>query len=242
MTVGPVVKVCLTPTLYPLYRSEAANIVVVDVLRATTAITTALFHGVKAVIPVTQVEETLPYQNKPGFICAAERGGQKVEGFEFGNSPMDYRDTEFLKDKTLVLTTTNGTQAIGMAREDGQVFAGSFGNLLAIRDYLANDARDCMVLCAGWKGRFNLEDTLFAGALVQALLDSGFGLDTDTDSALAALHLYRQAESNLPGFLADSSHRNRLMHLDLSEDVAYCLTHNHTPCVPRLVGNLLVIS
>jgi 2-phosphosulfolactate phosphatase len=240
MTVGPIVKVCLTPALYPLYRCDDCNIVVVDVLRATSAITTAIFHGVKSVIPVTQVEETLPYQNNPQFILAAERGGQKVDGFEYGNSPLDYCDNEFLKEKTLVLTTTNGTQAIEMARHDGQVLVGSFGNLSALKEYLLQDSKDCMILCAGWKGRFNLEDTLFAGALVEELLDAGFGLDTDTDSALASLHLYRQAAKDMQSFLADSSHRNRLFHLDLSDDVTYCLTHDHTPCVPKLTGNELI--
>lgn len=225
--------------LYPLYAAKETVTVVVDVLRATSAICTAFEHGISRVIPVPDVEDTYFYKDHDDVIVAAERGGEVVEGFSYGNSPFSYMNDE-IKGKTLVITTTNGTQAIEAAKDSQIILVGSFLNFDALTETLRNIDRDVMVLCAGWKNRFNLEDTLFAGAVTENLLEAGFSYATDSDAALASLSLYKSAKNDLFEFLENSSHRNRLERLNLEEDVKYCLSFNKTRCVPYLKGDSLI--
>lgn len=234
-----IVKVCYSPLLYPLYASEESVTVVVDIFRATSAICTAFQFGIARVIPVTQVEDTYLYRADENTIIAAERGGEVVDGFEFGNSPRSYM-TDFVKDKTLVITTTNGTQAIEAARESEVILIGSFLNLKVLIESLISLNKNVMVLCAGWKNRFNLEDTLFAGAVVDELLKAGFSYEKDSDAAIASRILYLNAKDNMYEFLADSSHRNRLAKLNLDEDVKYCLSINQYSVLPFYTDGVLV--
>lgn len=225
--------------MYPLYASKETVTVVVDILRATSAICTAFEHGIARVIPVPEVEDTYFYKDHDDVIVAAERSGEVVEGFRYGNSPFSYMN-EGVKGKTLVITTTNGTQAIEAAKDSQVILVGAFVNFGALTDMLRAIDRDVMVLCAGWKNRFNLEDTLFAGAVTENLLDAGFSYATDSDAALASLSLYRAAKDDLHGFLANSSHRNRLERLNLEEDVKYCMSFNKTGSVPFLKDDALI--
>lgn len=235
----PIVKVCFSPLLYPLYASKETVTVVVDVLRATSAICTAFEYGISRVIPVPDLEDTYFYKDHDDIIVAAERGGEIVDGFTFGNSPFSYMN-ESVMGKTLVITTTNGTQAIEAARDSEAILVGSFNNFSAITEMLRSINRDVMVLCAGWKNRFNLEDTLFAGAVTENLLEAGFSYATDSDAALASLSLYQAAKHDMYGFLSNSSHRNRLVKLNLEEDVKYCLSLDKTNCVPFLKDDALI--
>jgi 2-phosphosulfolactate phosphatase len=237
----PIVKVCFSPMLYPLYAAKETVTVVVDILRATSAICTAFEHGIEKVIPVPDVEDTYFYKDHEDVILAAERGGEIVEGFRYGNSPLTYMNGE-IKGKTLVITTTNGTQAIEAAKDSEIIMVGSFLNFSALTSALREIDRDVMVLCAGWKNRFNLEDTLFAGAVTENLLDSGFSYANDSDAALASLSLFQAARADLYGFLQNSSHRNRLEKLNLEEDVRYCLQFDKTSCVPFLQEHALIDS
>jgi 2-phosphosulfolactate phosphatase len=225
--------------LYPLYAAKETVTVVVDILRATSAICTAFEYGITRVIPVPEVEDTYFYKDHDDVILAAERGGEVVEGFSYGNSPFSYMNDD-IKGKTLVITTTNGTQAIEAAKDSRIILVGSFLNFGALTENLRNIDHDVMVLCAGWKNRFNLEDTLFAGAVTENLLEAGFSFATDSDAALASLSLYKSAKYDLYDFLENSSHRNRLERLNLEEDVKYCLSFNKTRCVPYLKGDSLI--
>jgi len=235
----PIVKVCFSPLLYPLYASKETITVVVDILRATTAICTAFEHGIARVIPVPDVEDTYFYKDHDDVIVAAERNGEIVDGFKYGNSPFSYMNGE-IKDKTLVITTTNGTQAIEAAKDSEVILIGSFVNFDALTEILRGIDRDVMILCAGWKNRFNLEDTLFAGAVTENLLEAGFSYATDSDAALASLSLFQAAKQDMYGFLANSSHRNRLEKLNLEEDVKYCMSLNKTRSVPFLKDDALI--
>ncbi len=225
--------------LYPLYAAKETVTVVVDILRATSAICTAFEHGIEKVIPVPDVEDTYFYKDHDDVILAAERGGEIVEGFRYGNSPLSYMG-EDIKGKTLVITTTNGTQAIEAAKDSEIILVGSFLNFGALTAMLREIDRDVMVLCAGWKNRFNLEDTLFAGAVTENLLDAGFSYATDSDAALASLSLFQSAKRDMYAFLENSSHRNRLEKLNLEEDVKYCLQFDKTSCVPFLKEHALI--
>ncbi len=232
----PKVEVCFTPQAFPLFSNEDAIVVVIDVLRATSAICTAFFNGVSKIIPVATVEEAREYQ-KNGFMAAAERNGEVVEGFELGNSPFGYMNSK-VKGKTIALTTTNGTQAIEASKYARKVLIGSFLNQDVIVEYLESQQRDVILLCAGWKNKFNLEDTLFAGFVVDRLLDSSF--EVQCDSAIAAKTLYQGAKADIFSFLEQSSHRKRLEKLELERDIRYCLTPNQTPIIPVLEGKYLV--
>lgn len=233
----PNLDVSLSPQLYHLCKQENTIVVVIDVLRATSAICTAFEHGVEKVIPVSTIEEAQAYKDK-GYLVGAERDGQKVEGFDFGNSPYSYMGAN-IKDKAVVLTTTNGTKAINMASNAHKVVVGAFTNITALCKWLITEQKDVVLLCSGWKDRYNLEDTLFAGAVVNYLQKNG-GFDDATDAALSSKYLYQTAKSNPAKFLRNSSHRRRLAKLNLKEDIKYCLTLDQSSVIPILKDNVLV--
>ena len=231
------IEVCYSPLSFPLYQNPNAIVVVIDVLRATSAITTAFYHGVSKMIPVSSIEEALKYKQE-GLLVAAERDGEIVDGFDLGNSPFAYMN-ERVKGKTIAITTTNGTRAIEAASSAKEIIVGSFLNLDIVVQHLKRQKLPVIFLCAGWKNKFNLEDTIYAGAVAQALIYK-YGFNTECDSTIAAMELYNNAKHNLFEFLANSSHRNRLSKLDLERDIEYCLTPNQCPVLPILDGKYLV--
>ena len=231
------IEVCFSPGEYHLYEQDFDLVVVLDVLRATSAICTAMEYGVGQIIPVATLEEARSYKEQ-GHIVAAERGGQIVEGFDMGNSPYSYMDPN-LKGKTVVLTTTNGTKAINMAKDKSTVVVGALNNLDALCAWLIAQERDVLVLGSGWKDKFNLEDTICGGAIADLCLDSG-KFYADEDSTVAAKFLFRSSRDNMFSFLKASSHRRRLRKLNLNEDVKYCLTPNNCTAIPILKNGSLV--
>lgn len=230
------VEVCFSPNDYPLYKNEHEIVVVIDVLRATSAIVAGIANGIDEIIPVSTLEEALEYKAK-GYIVAAERGGQIVEGFAFGNSPYSFMNDE-LKGKSVVLSTTNGTRAINTP-ENKIVIIASLVNAQAVADYLKNQKKNVLLLASGWKDKFNLEDTICAGAIADDLVASG-DFTSNEDSSIAAKYLYQSASQNIFGYLKSSSHRRRLKKLNLNEDIKFCLTPNQYSIVPILNGKRIV--
>ncbi len=169
------------------------------------------------------------------YFTAGERDGKKVEGFDLGNSPFEYMD-EKLRGKKIAFTTTNGTQAIAKSIGAKEIVIGSFLNLSAVTEYLFKGANNVLVVCAGWKGKVNLEDTLFAGAVIDLLGDH---IEPDCDAPLAAQHLYRLAKNDLNGFLQNSSHVKRLAKLNIHKDIRFCLTPDQYAVVPVLRNGVL---
>lgn len=212
------VEVCFSPFHIPLYELRKKVVVVIDVYRATSAIVAGLGTGMTKIIPVATVEEARKYREK-GYKVAAERKGDIVPGFDMGNSPISFSD-ESMVGETVVLSTSNGTKALLKATSAKEVVVGSFLNQKAITDYVNENHDSVMFLCAGWRDRFNLEDTIVAGAMAKSLLDQGW--ETRCDSCLAAMRLYDMAEPNVKAFMKDASHTLRLAHLKLDEDIAYC--------------------
>jgi len=143
-----------------------------------------------------------------------------------------------LKGQKIAFTTTNGTQAIAKAIEAREIIIGSFLNLSAITKYLVEGDNNVLLVCAGWKGKVNLEDTLFAGAVVDLLGDH---IEPDCDSPLAAQHLYSIAKNDMVGFLANASHVKRLARLDIHKDIKFCMTPDQYAVVPRLDAGVLVL-
>jgi 2-phosphosulfolactate phosphatase len=138
---------------------------------------------------------------------------------------------ERIKGKSVVLTTTNGTKAITIAKEADGILIGSFLNLKALSEFLIEDGKSVLIQCAGWKNRFNLEDTLFAGALVEVLTKQP-KFSNLADSALASAYIYSLAKNNMFKWLENSSHRNRLKRLNLEKDIKFCLQVSLFDVVP----------
>ncbi|MFN6076588.1 MAG: 2-phosphosulfolactate phosphatase [Fluviicola sp.] len=231
------VEVCFTPGEYEYYKDEFEIVVVIDVLRATSAICAAFDNGRKSIIPVPTVEEALEYK-KQGYLAGAERKGQIVEGFDFGNSPFSYMKEEF-RGKDVVLTTTNGTKSLHVAKDAEIVVVGSFLNLDYLNNWLEKQDKNILCLCSGWQDKFNLEDTICAGAICDHLINTG-NFTSVEDSSIASKYLYLSAKDNYLGYLKSSSHRRRLKNLNLNEDIKYCLTPNQTNVIPILKNGKLV--
>jgi len=230
-------EVCLTPALIPLYKVEDYIVVIIDIFRATSSICYGIENGAEAIIPVAEVAECAAYREKGSeFLLAAERNGEVVEGFDFGNSPFSYTP-EKVGGKTVVLTTTNGTHALHLSRAAKKVVIGSFLNLSALSAWLGDQQEDILLVCAGWKNNFNLEDSLFAGAVVEKLKDAGYKLD---DSAIGANDLYLAGRDDINGYLKKSSHSERLKKLGIEADVAFCLQVDQITAIPVLEGDKLV--
>ena len=228
-------EVCLTPALLHLYDIRDSVVVVIDIFRATSSICYGIENGAEAIIPVATVESCESYRDSE-FLLAAERNGEVVEGFDFGNSPFSYAGDK-VAGKTVVLTTTNGTHAINESREARQIVIGSFLNLTALCNWLKTQPFDVLLLCSGWKNKFNLEDTLFAGAVVNQLKEDGYKLD---DSGIAADDLYILGKEDLNTFLKKTSHSERLKKLKIEKDIEFCLNVDITTAIPILEGDRLV--
>lgn len=231
------IEVCYTPGEYDYFKDEFEIVVVIDVLRATTAICVAFEYGIKSIIPVSTLEDALEYKKK-GFLVGAERKGQIVEGFDFGNSPYSYMKDEF-KGKDVVLTTTNGTKSIAAAKDADTLVIGALVNLDVLTTWLIKQNKNTLCLCSGWQDKFNLEDTICAGAISEALINTG-NFTSIEDSSIAAKYLYLSAKDNYMGYLKSSSHRRRLRNLNLNEDIKYCLTPNKTKVIPILKDGKLI--
>jgi 2-phosphosulfolactate phosphatase len=238
----PSLYTSLSPALLHLYDVSNAIVVIIDVLRATSTIATALYNGAESVIPVDSVAQCIAIGQEVGGITAGERDGKIAEGLSYGNSPFEY-PREFIAGKTLVLTTTNGTKLLHMAldRGAGHIVTGSFPNLGAVCDYLLRLREPVILGCAAWKDRVNIEDLLFAGAVVSQVKSA---FDINCDSSQLAETLYREAESDLYGFMKSkkASHYLRLTGFGLEKDIRYCLTKDLANVLPVYEGGKLTLK
>jgi len=227
------IEVSFSPVLYD-YKLTRDNFitVIVDILRATTSVCAALEHGVSSVIPVAGVEIAKKYK-KRGFLVACERDGKVPDFADMGNSPSDFLKEDY-KGKEIVFSTTNGTQSVQKARDSDLIVLGSFVNLSSLSEWIISREKNVVIFCAAWKNLFNLEDSVFAGALTEKLLDSGKFV-TQCDSARAAIDLWDHAKTDLFCYLSKSSHRNRLKHLVSDSDYQYTVTLDSTTVVPVLI-------
>lgn len=228
--------VCLTPALIDQFDLKGAIVVVIDVLRATSSMCVAFDHGAKLIVPFADIDECRAYKEK-GFLIAGERKGEKIEGFDFGNSPFDFMNPR-VAGARIAMTTTNGTKAIKMAVERGarDVVVGSFANINVLCDFLREQNENVCLLCSGWQDHPNMEDTIFAGAVARELMNDFYYYQ---DTALMADMLYFIANIRKHYAMKKSSHHKRLVHLNLQREVKYCLKRNTHPVLPVLIGNEL---
>lgn len=228
------VEVCLTPDLIDQHNLAGKIAVVVDIFRATSCMVTGLSSEVKAIYPVATIDECLALGTK-GMIMAGERGGQKIEAFDIGNSPFDYQSDK-VKDREVAVSTTNGTLAISKSGEAKEVLIGAFLNLAATINYLKEKGQDILIHCAGWKGTPNLEDTLYAGALIHELGE----VEATNDSAFIALSLYHKHEDNLERAGKASAHAKRLAGFGITRDISFCMKKNVYDTVIYQEGEKLI--
>lgn len=232
------IEICFTPVLFK-YKLTTENhiVVIVDILRATTAICTAFHNGAEEIIPVSKIEDTKTFRQQ-GYMIAGERDGIVIEGADFGNSPFNFTK-ENVNGKKLAITTTNGTQTIEVAKESGCVVLGAFSNISVLQNWLEEQDKNVVILCSGWKNKFNLEDSAFAGALAERLISSG-KYSSVCDSVVAAIDIWKLTENDVLLYMEKASHRHRLKKLGLDDVLEFCFTEDTTPVIPYLQGNALV--
>ena len=225
-----------TPELTPTDMPECA--IVVDVLRATTTIATALNAGAEAVqvfsdIEVLmQVSEQWPADKR---VRVGERGGQKVAGCDLGNSPLDCTP-EMVNGKRLFMTTTNGTRALQRVQNAPVVITSALVNRQAVVEYLMTKKPETVwILGSGWEGSYSLEDTVCAGAIANSLItEIVFPVDdvAGNDEVYGAISLYLQWQDQLYQLLNSASHGRRLAGLKCYDDLKYCAQTDKLDVLP----------
>ncbi|WP_447640104.1 MULTISPECIES: 2-phosphosulfolactate phosphatase [Chitinophagaceae] len=221
----PTLHTVLSPRLLDLYDLSNAIVVIIDVFRATSTIATALYNGAKQVIPVPDVETCIHIgKETPNSVTAGEREGKVIPGLQYGNSPAEYT-RDFIADKSLVLTTTNGTKLLNMALQMGasDIITGSFPNISAVCKYLSTHQKNVILGCSGWKDKVNLEDSVFAGAIASKI---GSNYDILCDSTLMARSVYEGNKNDLLSLARKATHWHRLANYGLSYDLEYCISED----------------
>jgi len=194
-------------------------------------------NGVRKIIPVATLEEAKAYKDK-GYLVAAERDGIVRDFADFGNSPFNFQ-REIIRDREIVYSTTNGTQCIKMAENSYRVLIGGYLNLDALGSFIQSEKHDLLILCAGWKNRFSLEDTLFAGALAETVLKNK-NYYTICDSTIASIDLWTIAQQNMMSYIEKAAQRHRLKKNGLDDVLEYCHTLNLTRIIPLLKEDALI--
>ncbi|MEI2739349.1 MAG: 2-phosphosulfolactate phosphatase [Chitinophagaceae bacterium] len=239
MSNKPTLNTSLSPALLHLYDLSNSIVVIIDVFRATSTIASALYNGAKCVIPVDSVPKAIEISKNIDGIAAGERDGMIAEGLQHGNSPLEY-DRDFIENKILVLTTTNGTRLLQMALDNNAdtIISGSFPNLSAVCEFLVAEKKNVVLGCAGWKDRFNLEDTLFAGAVINRIAKD---FTIHCDSSLMAETMYAKHKNKMMEFAPKLTHYHRLVErFGLIEDIQYCLTNDVANVLPVYKDGKLV--
>ena len=222
------IDVCLTHNQLNNYDHIGKVVVVIDVLRATSTINTILYHGAKLVKPVKTLEECKKLKDK-NYIIMAERMGKKVEGFDYGNSPTKI-ERDLFEGKNVGIATSNGTKAIVKTKGSYITLIGSFMNLSKVVEYLNSNKRDTLLVCSGWKGSANLEDTLCAGAIIAGLKN----FEYESDTVIITKKLYDQSKDDILSNMKKSSHAKRLSGYDNIKDIVFCSQVNTQEVLPYL--------
>jgi 2-phosphosulfolactate phosphatase len=234
----PSLHTVLTPQLLDLYEIKDSIVVIIDVFRATSTIATALYNGASKVIPVDTAELCIEVGKQTGGVTAGERDGKIIPGLSYGNSPSEY-PRSFIENKTLVITTTNGTKLLHMALKQGakNIITGSFPNLSKVVEFLKSQNAPVILGCSGWKNKFNIEDVLFAGAVIEEVKAH---FEMLCDSSFMANQLYLQQKDHLTEYIKTVTHWNRLAAFGLEADMLYCISKDTAPSLPLFKEGALI--
>jgi len=209
------------------------NTIVIDVLRATTTIVTALNNGAKDIIPVSSIEFAMKISGNAfsgHTLLGGERNTEKIDGFPLGNSPLDY-SKEVISGKSVVLFTTNGTKAIVKAKYSIKLLIASFLNAKCIADQINKIGEDVEILCAGNNGMFSFEDSLCAGMLIEELKELKQELVLNDASKMCNL-LYQKNRKQTKSVIMDSEHGRKLIEKGFKSDIEYSAQKNIIDIIP----------
>ncbi len=215
--------------------------IVIDVLRATTVIATALANGAKRVVPVRDIDEALALKQRFGAdtILGGERNNARIDGFDLGNSPEEYVAAR-VAAKPVVLATTNGTRAVHVAAQHSvRLYTAALINATAVAERACRDGHSIVAVCAGTEGRFSLEDWVCAGALADTCEQRGVSLD---DAAIAAAELFRSARADLHRTISNGHHAQVLTRNGFARDIAFSARLDRYDLAPCLIDNALEIE
>ena len=208
---------------------------VIDVIRATSTIVTAFRRGARSVLPVPSGEEARPAKAAaPGVLLAGERGGQRLPGFDLGNSPREFT-TEVVGGRDAVLTTSNGTKTLRAVGEGRAVAIGAFLNRSAVGRWLVGRNEDAFIVCSGYEGIFSLEDAVCAGAVVDRITGVGAPVVLG-DGARACQVLWARYGSDVPGLLRSTGWGRHIVGIGLGADLDVCAQVDVTDVVPVMTG------
>ncbi len=232
-------------SLHSFQEEELRNktVVIIDVLRASSSIVTALNNGAKAIIPVADMGEASKIaQNvdSENYLLCGEKDGVKIEGYDLGNSPVEFTK-EIVGGKTLIFNTTNGTKAIKKASGSQNIYVAAFLNVSAIVKALKTQKKDIVLLCAGWKGRLAFEDVLLAGNIIHLLGDGTLPEDS-RDGAKVAYGLYEKYGSDITSVVHQTNHASRLKEIIGTDDIDYCCQVDITDILPRLKEGMITLE
>lgn len=230
-------EVCLSPAIYDKHADDHNIVVIVDILRATSTICAAIHNGVKSIIPVATVEEAREMKQQ-GYMVASERDGYVLDFADFGNSPFNFTP-EIVGGKEIAYSTTNGTRCIHLASHSKAVVIGSFLNISVLTNWLIQQNAPILIFCASWKDRFSLEDTVYAGALAERLMNSG-KFETICDGVTASIDLWSLAKNDLFAYIQKAAQKSRLASKGLDDCIEYCLTDDLCPVIPIFQDEKLV--
>jgi 2-phosphosulfolactate phosphatase len=211
------------------------TVVVIDVLRACSTIVTALAYGAKGVVPVRDLVEAGPFTRNldpTRFVMCGERDGVKIDGYHFGNSPLEFQPSD-VAEKTMVLSTTNGTMAITRASLAKNLYIASLLNAGAVAEQMKSTEQELFFICAGWKNRLSLEDILCAGYMLTEIFGNELPENT-RDGARVAHALYDTSKDRITDIVQASNHASRLRELNYGDDIEYCCELNKFNLVPVL--------
>ena len=220
------------------------NVIVIDVLRASTTIVTALNNGAREIIPVGSIESAVKVSgNLFGDVVlrGGERNGKIITGFNLGNSPSEYTE-EAVKGKSIIFCTTNGSSAMVKAKYAKRMAVGGFINVSLVADFIRQAGEDFSIVCAGEKQLFCIEDAVCAGMLVKILVeDSPIVVDVN-DAAGAAQVLYKTVSKNLLKMAKSSDHGKYLVDIGFESDLKTCVSVDSIPVLPLLIGNVIKLK
>lgn len=219
------------------------TVVVIDVLRATTSMITALKNGAKAILPVGDMEEAgnLAMRLDPSqYLLCGEKDGRKIDGYHLGNSPLEYTP-KVVKDKSLIFNTTNGTRAISRSATAKKLYIAAFLNASAISARLREEQDEILLVCAGWKNRLSLEDMLCAGMLVYQLCNGNLP-DDARDGSKIAFALYEKYRHDITGVIKNTNHAARLREFIDETELEYCSRIDTIPVVPVFEDGMITLQ
>lgn len=220
------------------------NVCVIDVFRSSTTIATALSNGAREIIPVGSIENAVKVSGSlmGDFVLrGGERNGKIIDGFNLGNSPIEY-SAEAVKGKAIIYCTTNGTIAITKARYAKELIVGGFVNISKVVSHIISSKEDWEILCAGKENLFSFEDVICTGMLINLIQEKSKPEIKLSDSAYASLQLYKSNAKSISTLGNKTEHGLYLKSLNFIEDLKFCTKVDSIPVLPMLIDNVIKLS